>query len=69
MSVNPNQGRELADILILPDLPDVDLRDWEMYDQTVEAGYVSAMAALKNARGPIARIINSRQAAPAELAD
>ena len=47
VSVNPNSGRELADILVLPELQDIELRDWKAYDQAVEAGYAAAIAALK----------------------
>jgi len=47
VSVNPNAGRELVDVLILPELKDVELRDWKAYDQAVEAGYQAAMTALK----------------------
>ena len=47
VSVNPNAGRELVDILILPELKDIELRDWKAYDEAVEAGYQAAMTALK----------------------
>lgn len=47
VSVNPNAGRELVDVLVLPELQDVELRDWKAYDQAVEAGYQAAMTALK----------------------
>ena len=55
LSVDPNAGRELADILIIPELQELDLRDWEEYDTAVEAGYESAKQALATARGPIVR--------------
>ncbi|MEL6824607.1 MAG: patatin-like phospholipase family protein [Pseudomonadota bacterium] len=47
VSVNPNAGRELVDVLVLPELKDVELRDWKAYDEAVEAGYSAAMTALK----------------------
>lgn len=47
VSVNPNAGRELVDVLVLPELKDVELRDWKAYDEAVEAGYLAAMTALK----------------------
>ncbi|MDJ0920568.1 MAG: patatin-like phospholipase family protein [Henriciella sp.] len=47
VSVNPNAGRELVDVLVLPELKDIELRDWKAYDACVEAGYVAALAALK----------------------
>jgi NTE family protein len=40
--------RDIADILVLPELPDVELRNWKAYDNAVEAGYDAAMAVLKN---------------------
>ena len=57
VSVNPIAGRDQTDILILPDIPDVDLRDWKEYDRAVEAGYESTQKALQRASGPIARLI------------
>ncbi|MEL6244843.1 MAG: patatin-like phospholipase family protein [Pseudomonadota bacterium] len=49
LSVNPTEGRDLADLLVLPELADVELRDWEAYDAAVEAGYETAKLALANA--------------------
>lgn len=48
VSVNPTAGRELVDILVLPELKDIELRDWKAYDEAVEAGYRAAMTALKD---------------------
>ncbi len=42
----PKLGHDRADVIILPDLPGIDLRDWAAYDAAVEAGYVAAKAAL-----------------------
>ena len=39
-------GRDITDVLILPELAETQLRDWDDYDQTVEAGYRAALAAL-----------------------
>ena len=47
VSINPTAGRELVDFLILPELQDIELRDWKAYDAAVEAGYLAAMNALK----------------------
>lgn len=44
---DPRLGRDLADVMILPDLPGIELRDWTAYDDAVEAGYVAAKAALE----------------------
>lgn len=40
--------RDMADVLVLPELPDVELRDWKAYDTAVQAGYDAAYAALKD---------------------
>lgn len=40
--------RDMADALILPELPDIELRDWKAYDASVEAGYKAAMDVLKD---------------------
>lgn len=40
--------RDMADILILPELPDIELRDWKAYDSAVEAGYAAAMEVLRD---------------------
>lgn len=47
VSVNPNAGRELVDYLVIPELKDIELRDWKAYDAAVESGYIAAMAALE----------------------
>jgi len=47
LSVNPSEGRDMADIIVLPELGnDVELRDWKAYDPAVAAGYAAAKAAL-----------------------
>lgn len=46
LSVNPTAGRDLVDTLILPELRDIELRDWTAYDEAVEAGYDAAKKAL-----------------------
>ena len=40
--MNPNAGRELADILLLPEMPGIELRDWKDYDAAVADGYEHA---------------------------
>jgi NTE family protein len=49
VTVNPNSGRELADMLVIPDLPDTELRDWKSYDDTVAAGYEATLQTLDRA--------------------
>ncbi len=41
-------GHDITDVLVLPDLKDVELRDWRAYDATVEAGYNAAKSALQS---------------------
>lgn len=46
LSVDPSAGRELVDVLVVPELRDIELRDWEAYDEAVQAGYEAAQKAL-----------------------
>ncbi len=41
-------GRDMTDVLVLPDLIDTELRDWEVYDATVEEGYEATKKALES---------------------
>jgi NTE family protein len=45
------QGRTSADLLIAPDLPGIDLRDWKLFDDAVAAGYEAAAQALQQHHG------------------
>ncbi|MGB1069119.1 MAG: patatin-like phospholipase family protein [Henriciella sp.] len=45
---DPTNGHEDVDALILPELGEIELRDWKAYDECVEAGYSAAMKALHN---------------------
>lgn len=47
LGVDPWQGRERTDVLIVPEMPNVDLRDWKMFDEAVAAGYEAAVSAMK----------------------
>lgn len=47
LSVDPWTGRDGADVLITPEMTEVDLRDWKKFDAAVTAGYEAAVAALK----------------------
>nr|WP_321442079.1 patatin-like phospholipase family protein [uncultured Hyphomonas sp.] len=42
-------GRDITDVLILPELAETELRDWENYEATVESGYQAALLALDEA--------------------
>ncbi|MEZ5953141.1 MAG: patatin-like phospholipase family protein [Hyphomonas sp.] len=39
-------GRDMTDVLVLPELAETQLRDWEAYDETVRAGYEATLTAL-----------------------
>lgn len=62
LSVDPNAGRELTTILVAPELPKIDLRDWEEYDRAVEEGYNATCQALSMASGPIVRLMKNNSA-------
>jgi NTE family protein len=47
LAVDPWEGRAGADVLIAPEMPDIDLRDWKRFDEAVAAGYEAAVAALQ----------------------
>jgi NTE family protein len=46
LAVDPWNGRNQTDLLILPEMPDIDLRDWKRFDDAVASGYEAATAAL-----------------------
>jgi len=51
LAVDPWEGRSGADLLIAPEMPDIDMRDWKRFDAAVTAGYESAVAALQRPHG------------------
>ena len=66
VSMNPNAHRELTDLLIVPEIEGVELRDWKDYERAVEAGYNATRQALDELKGPLAAIIRSSAAAAAD---
>jgi NTE family protein len=48
IQLDPWQGRDGADLLIVPEMAEVDLRDWKLFDEAVSAGYEAAVVALKS---------------------
>lgn len=66
ISINPNQHRNLTDILIVPEMKDIELRDWKEYEPAVEAGYNDMKKALSDLKGPLAQIIRGNAAASAD---
>jgi NTE family protein len=53
--VDNTRGYNRADLLIVPELEGVELRDWKAFDQAVEAGYAATVRALQQA-GPLAAV-------------
>jgi len=51
LKIDPWIGRSDADLLIVPEMPDVDLRNWKRFDDVVAAGYEAAVAALQRPHG------------------
>jgi NTE family protein len=51
LAIDPWEGRSGADVLIAPDMPDIDMRDWKRFDEAVTAGYEAAVAALQRPHG------------------
>ncbi|MGE0596098.1 MAG: patatin-like phospholipase family protein [Hyphomonadaceae bacterium] len=51
LAVDPWEGRSGADLLIAPEMPDIDMRDWKRFDECVAAGYEAAVEALQRPHG------------------
>jgi NTE family protein len=51
LHLDPWEGRSGADLLITPEMGDLDMRDWKRFDETVAAGYEAAVAALQRPHG------------------
>ncbi len=66
ISMDPNKHRSLTDILVVPQMKDIELRDWKEYDEAVEAGYNDMKQALADVKGPLAQIIRGNAAVAAE---
>jgi NTE family protein len=49
-------SREASDVLILPKVDRIDIRDWKAYDPAVEAGYQAAMEALTALTVPVTEL-------------
>ena len=73
LAVDPWEGRSGADLLIAPEMPDIDMNDWKRFDEAVTAGYEAAVAALQRPHGlfqqPATDIIGGMADAPLEAAE
>jgi NTE family protein len=63
VSINPAMHRDLTDLLVIPELEGIELRDWKDYGPAVEQGHASMQEALANLKGPLAAIIKGANAA------
>jgi NTE family protein len=64
VSTNREQqaARDATDLLILPKVEDIELRDWKAFEPAVQAGYDAAVLALKDI-GPVTEIRRRKLAA------
>ena len=51
IGIDPTAHRKDADLVVTPELGNVELRDWHAYDQAVRAGYESMVRALASPEG------------------
>jgi NTE family protein len=59
-------AREATDVLIMPDVSKIEIRDWRAYDAAVAAGYQAAVEALAKLKRPVPEL--RRRASLHELA-
>ena len=74
LAIDPWDGRSGADVLIAPEMADIDMRDWKRFDEVVAAGYEAAVAALQRPHGlfqapPVDTIAELAGTAPLEAAE
>lgn len=59
-------NREASDVLVLPQMDDVEIRDWDAYDPAVEAGRAATEAALARLSRPVTELRRRRPLADLE---
>lgn len=57
LGMTPWLGREKTDLLIIPELGHIDMRDWKLYDEATSAGYEASVEALKELQGALRRLV------------
>ncbi|MGD2134171.1 MAG: patatin-like phospholipase family protein, partial [Maricaulaceae bacterium] len=57
-----SQGRESVDVLVAPELGEIDIRDWKTFDETIDTGYQAAKAALAERTGRLDAVRVAMQA-------
>ena len=60
-------AREATDVLVLPEVAGIEIRDWKAYDRAVEAGYQATRDALSKLTRPVTEL--RRRASLAEEAE
>ncbi len=56
VGVNPSAQKDLADIYITPEIVDLELRDWNSYDEAVQAGYDETLKALDHSKESFTKV-------------
>lgn len=56
-------AREATDVLVLPDVAKIEIRDWGAYDVAVEAGYQATLEALDKLTRPVSELRRRRSLA------
>lgn len=69
LAIDPWEGRSGADLLITPEMADIDMRDWKRFDECVAAGYEAAVAALQRPHGLFTPISEAPRGPTLEVAD
>src|SRR5690606_8878004 len=51
-----DEARAATDLLVMPELGGVEIRDWKAYEPAVKAGWSAAIAALADLKGPVTHL-------------
>lgn len=54
-------AREATDLYVMPEVSDIEIRNWRAFDRAVEAGAVAMATALETLPGPIDRLRHDRE--------
>jgi NTE family protein len=57
-TLDPTKSRDKTDLLIVPDMAGIQLRDWKAFDAAVETGYRAATRAIQNAPNVLKPLLN-----------
>ncbi len=59
VGIDPSAGKDKTDLYIAPEIVDLELRDWEAYDEAVKAGYDATIKALNAGVFPFAPAVGT----------